>query len=397
MKKWILHIMLVGVLGMLAASCSQDADSPLQTEGKKVQVTFTLGTGGQDAYSRSTWEGYDGDGEGDADATFVYGGEAFDNKIDPDQLQVLICDNDCKPIAKVQRLLHTKEGNNVYKFTGSFVATISPTSYYKIMVFANCPIINPTIPSTSVVEPVVAEMPGNTADLTAIPMWGVQQIIGANLLAGNSNLTIYVLRALAKVEIEISAEGYTLESASFKKYNEKINCIPNGFNSVASTTVLATETLTSGDNTIPASFNPNVSQPEGGLAFATIQAGKKLVAYVPEYENTDTDNLEMTVIVKKTDDNTVKSYDVPFKYSVTAVGDVIRNYYYTYNITAVNTAVDVPLTLEYMVMDWNTVTNPNLTFGNSYGNANGESVPDEEPQDPSQGENTQNGSGNVTQ
>ena len=48
-------------------------------------------------------------------------------------------------------------------------------------------------------------------------------------------------------------------------------------------------------------------------------------------------------------------------------------------------------------MDWNTVTNPNLTFGNPYGNANGESVPDEEPQDPSQGENTQNGSGNVTQ
>lgn len=397
MKKWILHIMLVGVLGMLAASCSQDVDSPLQTEGKKVKVTFTLATGGQDTYSRTTWKDYVGDGEND---TSVYGGEAFDNKIDPDQLQVLICDNDCTPIAKVQRLLHTKEGNNVYKFTGSFVATISPTSYYKIMVFANCPIINPTIPSTSVVEPVVAEMPGNTADLTAIPMWGVQQISGGDLLVGNSNLTIYVLRALAKVEIEISAEvsaeGYTLESASFKKYNENINCIPNGFNSVASTTVLATGTsgLTSEDNTIPASFNPNNSQLKEGLAFATVEEGKKLVAYVPEYANDD-NKLTMTVIVRNGE--TSKPYEVPFKYSNNAVGDVIRNYYYTYNITAVNTAVDVPLTLEYMVMDWNTVTNPNLTFGNPYGNANGESVPDEEPQDPSQGENTQNGSGNVTQ
>lgn len=376
MKKWILHIMLVGVLGMLAASCSQDADSPLQTEGKKVQVTFTLATGGQDAYSRSTWEGYDGDGEGNADATSVYGGEAFDNKIDPDQLQVLICDNDCKPIAKVQRLLHTKEGNNVYKFTGSFVATIIPTSYYKIMVFANCPTINPTIPSNSVVEPVVATMPAETANLTAIPMWGVQQITGAALLAETNNITIHVLRALAKVEITISAsvfeEGYTLVSASFKKYNENINCIPNGFNSVASTTVLATGTsgLPSGDNTIPASFNPNDnSQPEGGLAFATIQAGKKLVAYVPEYENTDnTDNLEMTVIVKKKDDNKEKSYDVPFKYSDTAVRDVIRNYYYKYNIVGVNTAVTVEnLELIYAVQTLNSINNGKLTFGSGTG------------------------------
>lgn len=367
MKKWILHIMLVGVLGMLAASCSQDVDSPLQTEGKKVKVTFTLATGGQDAYSRSTWEGYDGDGEGDADATSVYGGEAFDNKIDPDQLQVLICDNDCKPIAKVQRLLHTKEGNNVYKFTGSFVATISPTSYYKIMVFANCPIINPTIPPTSVVEPVVATMPAETANLTAIPMWGVQQISGAKLLAETNDIKIHVLRALAKVEIAISAEGYTLESASFKKYNENINCIPNGFSSVASTSVLATGTsgLTSGDNTIPASFNPNDdSQPEGGLAFATIQAGKKLVAYVPEYLNAD-NNLAMTVTIKK-DGKETTSHDIKFKYSDTAVSNVIRNYYYTYNIVGVNTAVD-NLELIYAVQTLNPINNGKLTFGSGTG------------------------------
>ena len=366
MKKWILHIMLVGVLGMLAASCSQDADSPLQTEGKKVKVTFTLATGGQDAYSRSTWERYDGDGEGDADATSVYGGEAFDNKIDPDQLQVLICDNDCKPIAKVQRLLHTKEGNNVYKFTGSFEATIDDANDYKIMVFANCP---EEITLTTDFSTVVSTMPGNTANLTAIPMWGVQQISGADLLVGNSNLTIYVLRALAKVEIEISAEisaeGYTLESASFKKYNENINCIPNGFSSVTATTELATgnSVLSNGTTTNQPSFNPNSSEEEG-LAFAMIEAGKKLVAYVPEYLNTE-NKLAMTVTIKKAGKET--SHDIKFKYSDTAVSHVIRNYYYTYNIVAVNTAVDVPLTLEYMVMDWTNVANPNLTFGDEDG------------------------------
>ena len=360
MKKWNLHIMLVGVLGMLAASCSQDADSPLQTEGKKVKVTFTLATGGQDAYSRTTWEGYDGVGEDDV--TTVYGGEAFDNKIDPDQLQVLICDNDCTPIAKVQRLLHTKEGNNVYKFTGSFEATIDDANDYKLMVFANCP---EEITLTTDFSTVVSTMPGNTANLTAIPMWGVLQISGADLLVGNSNLTIYVLRALAKVEIEISAEGYTLESASFKKYNENINCIPNGFSSVTATTELATgnSVLSNGTTTNQPSFNPNSSEEEG-LAFAMIEAGKKLVAYVPEYLNTE-NKLAMTVTIKKAGKET--SHDIKFKYSDTAVSHVIRNYYYTYNIVAVNTAVDVPLTLEYMVMDWTNVANPNLTFGDEDG------------------------------
>ena len=356
MKRWILHIMLVGVLGMLAASCSQDADSPLQTEGKKVQVTFTLATGGQDAYSRSTWEGYDGDGEGDANATFVYGGEAFDNKIDPDQLQVLICDNDCKPIAKVQRLLHTKEGNNVYKFTGSFEANIVSANDYKIMVFANCPTINPTIPSTSVVEPVVATMPAETANLTAIPMWGVQQISGADLTAETQNIKIYVLRALAKVEIAlsdamISAKEYTLQSASFKKYNKNINCIPNGFASVAATTELAT-----GDAATHA-FNPNAfaQEEEDLLSFITITEGQKLVAYVPEYDNND-GTLAMIVNVKKSDESTPTAYEVPFKYSDKAVEDVIRNYYYKYSITAVKTDVEVSLALLYQVVPWNVAT-----------------------------------------
>ena len=395
MKKWILHIMLVGVLGMLAASCSQDADSPLQSEGKKVQVTFTLATGGQDAYSRATWEGYDGDGTGDAQSTSIYAGGVFDNKIDPDKLQVLICDIDCNPIAKVQRLLHTKVSNNVYKFTGSFEATISDETNYKIMVFANCPEVTS---GTDFSDNVVATMPSSTEDLGGIPMWGVQQISGAVLLAGNTNLKIYVLRALAKVEISISAEGYTLESASFNQFNKNINCIPNGFSSVSATTVLATGT--SGQP----SFNPNsYGEFQTGevksLSFVAINDGEgsRLVAYVPEYQNAN-NNLAMTISVMK--DGIVTSHQLPFKYSETAVSDVIRNYYYTYKIVAVNRPEPVNgLELNYQVMKWSEVTNPNLTFGNPYGNANGESVPATEPQDPSQGEtdNTQNESGNVTQ
>ena len=387
MKKWILHIMLVGVLGMLAASCSQDADSPLQTEGKKVQVTFTLATGGQDAYSRSTWEGYDGDGVNDV--TPVYGGEAFDNKIDPDQLQVWICNEDGSSVAKVARLLHTKENDNTYKFTGTFEAFINENNNYKVMVFANCP-KTVTLPTSA--TSMVKEIP-TTGNLDAIPMWGVQQITGATLLAETQNIKIYVLRALAKVEISLSAEmisagEYTLHSASFNSYNKNINCVPNGYKSVEATTNLHTG-VTATD-----AFNPNASEEEG-LPFITITEGQKLVAYVPEYLNAD-DNLAMTVTIKK--DGKETSHDIKFKYSDTAVSHVIRNYYYTYNIVAVNTSQPRPsFELKYQVMNWSIVTNPNLTFGNPYGDANGERVPDAYPQAPLQGGNTQNGSGNVTQ
>lgn len=352
MKRWILHIMLVGVLGMLAASCSQDADNPTQgEEGRKVQVTFTLATGGQGAYSRTTWEGYDGDG-----TTPVSGGEAFDNKIDPDQLQVWICKADYTPLAKVERLLHTKESDNTYKFTGTFEATINESSNYKVMVFANCPEIT-TLPTSISATSMVKEMPA-TGNIDAIPMWGVQQISGADLLEEIQDIKIYVLRALAKVEIAlsdamISAGEYTLQSASFKKYNKKINCIPKGFASVAATTELGTGTAntTSGTTTTYAGFNPNASSPQEGLSFITITAGQKLVAYVPEYDNDGT--LAMIVNVKKSDESTSTAYEVPFKYSDTAVEDVIRNYYYTYSITAVKE--DAPLNLTLTASPWNLV------------------------------------------
>ena len=347
MKRWILHIMLVGVLGMLAASCSQDADNPTQgEEGRKVQVTFTLATGGQGAYSRTTWEGYDGDGT--ADVTPVSGGEAFDNKIDPDQLQVWICKADYTPLAKVERLLHTNESDNTYKFTGTFEATINESSNYKVMVFANCPEIT-TLPTSISATSMVKEMPA-TGNIDAIPMWGVQQISGADLLEEIQDIKIYVLRALAKVEIALSANmisagEYTLHSASFKKYNKNINCIPNGFASVAATTELGTGVAATH------AFNPNVSAQEG-LSFITITEGQKLVAYVPEYDNDGT--LAMTVNVLKSGESTPTAYDVPFKYEATAVKDVIRNYYYTYSITAVKE--DAPLKLTLTVNPWNLVT-----------------------------------------
>ena len=62
MKKWLLHIMLVGMLGMLAASCSQDeeiANIPSTvTPSEKVTILFTLDLGEQGGMSsRATWEG----------------------------------------------------------------------------------------------------------------------------------------------------------------------------------------------------------------------------------------------------------------------------------------------------------------------------------------------------
>ena len=80
MKKFFLYILLVGVLGMLAVSCSDEFDS-LGLDSNKTQVVFSIGMDSPIARSRAAW----GEEYNPSD-----GGDAYDNRINPDQLYVKI-------------------------------------------------------------------------------------------------------------------------------------------------------------------------------------------------------------------------------------------------------------------------------------------------------------------
>lgn len=357
MKRWLLHIWCIGVFGMLAASCSQIIDDPINEgncglETEEVKVTFTIAMGSPESSSRADissndpWGNYDEENENE-----TMGNRYFDNKIEPNKLQVLICEEDCTPIVKVEKLLYTQTETNVYTFTGSFVANMLAATKYKIMVFANCPEVGKSSTWNDYLPFTMPES-GNTEALTSIPMWGVKTVNGETFTAGtNTNIgTIFVLRAMAKVEIALAdeiAEEYTLTSASFNTYNTMVNCMPSGYAKVEKTEELKTVDC----------FNDNMSPSETGLAFMNVVEGKRLVAYVPEYDN-NKGSLEMKVILSGSE------YTIPFNdLNSSTPFDVIRNHYYEYTITGVNEEVDVEVTsLFYQTQDWTTKPSVNIEY-----------------------------------
>ena len=128
MKKWLLHIFLVSVLGMLTASCSQNADDPTQdvpsksADAEKLTIRFTIDLGEQSGMgSRAAWDGYDGVDTDQTDAE--NGNYAYENNIDLSTLQVIVLDLDgnYKGTVSIENVVRDPESTNKgrrYTFDG---------------------------------------------------------------------------------------------------------------------------------------------------------------------------------------------------------------------------------------------------------------------------------------
>lgn len=353
---------MIGMLGMLAASCSQVFDDPVAgpCEQEKVQVVFTLVTGNNSRAEFTTdeeWHDY----ENIENTEGTKGNKYLDNKIDPNQMQILICDADNNILAQIDKFLHVQDADDysIYHIYGEFEADaelLAETSY-KIMVFANCPSVsNITIGNSNYLETNLL------SPVTSIPMWGVSTLENSGKTAFQPGSTtnlgkILLLRSLAKVEIWLDDDltgDYTLKNASFNKYNSKINCLPNGYSTAADTKDLLTLTA----------FKP-CSSPVSTLSFVPItdEKGKaKLIAYVPEYEVSSGNELYVTISLEK--DGKIKQYTpILFgKEDGTEAWNVVRNHYYSYQITGVNEEVDKDITLEWYVNAWRTFEEINYDF-----------------------------------
>lgn len=343
MKKWLLHIMFVSVLGMLAASCSQDADDPTQ-DSRTAQVVFTIALDSPSTGSRGLWgDNYDDNSNNDYESAI---GAEFDNYINPSQFFVKLTLGGTT--YDVQNIAYWQTSQqNVYEFVGDVNVPIDGTATYegaKIQVYANMNPADDSFTTNYVTNP--------GTGVAYIPMWGVQTV---NLSLTPGTLTelsdpIYLLRAMAKVEVNLSAPDYTLTNVSLNKYNTTGNSLPSGAATTANTKALHYD-----DNETGYCFNPNTIGAATNLAFTVTD--NHLVFYLPEVENNATDELKMTVTLKKGEETVTlqapylyfRQYtngkvegDTPF--------DVVRNHWYQYNITAINNGEDLALTLE--VQDW---------------------------------------------
>lgn len=332
MKNWI-YILMIGLMGSLVSSCQQSLDDEVQlpiTTGK-AQITFTIAL--DDIDSRATWE----ENEGATDAVVGSVNENAINLDSEDGLQVFVYDLQGALLGEVINKEVRKIDTNTYSFNGNLEIDNlqSSTLPCRLMVYANCIESNETFEQS----------------VEYIPMWGVKE---TTLQLAKGELTkltepIYLLRAMAKVEVKLDAsiaEDFDLTSVVVDKYNSTGNVLPS-FTTLQDTELMDDQSV----------FNPNASLVENALAFNEVEGEETFFIYLPEYQNVgeDVTPAEMKVVIDGIE------YTLHFKdYTDDSPFNIVRNHYYQYTITGVNGGVE--LELNYQVENWTDVKNPTINF-----------------------------------
>ena len=93
--------------------------------------------------------------------------------------------------------------------------------------------------------------------------------------------------------------------------------------------------------------------------------------YIPEHINSGENATPIKILVEYTYNGTNYTGDkagvIEF-YDADGAYNVFRNHSYVFNITGISEPVNPEL--QYQVMNWTSVPNPDLYFGNSDGNVN---------------------------
>ena len=345
MKNW-LYIIYIGLVGFMASSCQQSLEEEVQLPPtqSKAQISFTIALDNMDSRSRASWS------DNEATSGFVIG-TVYENQINlttEDALQVLVYDMDGMLLGEVTDKDVYKLSDHTYKFTGSLEVEnlSSETLECRLMVYANS--------NTS------AQTFAYNVDY--IPMWGVKQTT-LNLAKGELTHIvepIYLLRAMAKVEVKLDAsiaDDFVLNSVNIDRYNAMGNVLP------------AYETLDdTEDMDAQAVFNPNGLSVGTNLELAEV-ANNEFCVYMPEYRNVGEEATPARISATIND----KPYIIEFENYVDGMANgtaynIVRNHYYQYTITSVNTAENVILAnLSYQVMPWQNIDNGVLNFGNGDG------------------------------
>lgn len=387
MKNWSTYIFLLvaGALSLLATSCSQEdegLESVIASQGKAT-VQFSIALGNSGAGSRATWGDQPYDDDPNVDNSLESNiGNVFENTIDLTKFHVslTLADGTLVPIKSISPVAKQEtDPKNIYDFVGEVeVKSVKSLTGAKIEVRAN--IGEATTFSTSYTEdPDDSDKlyyPGK--GVASIPMWGVHTVTAEEnllLVAGPASdpirftNPIYLLRSMAKVEVIFQNTvntDYKILQAGLSKYNSQGNLLPTG--NFTNTLGYNRE-----DCINPSSSTTVVASSDAlGLPFEVAADKRSCVIYVPEYaiqydENGNSD-LNIQLLIDTDGDNNSNSHEIVSKGIFSVNTNLVRNHWYVYRVNSVTIETGVSFTLQYQVIDWTTINNGELTFGNANGN-----------------------------
>ena len=207
-----------------------------------------------------------------------------------------------------------------------------------------------------------------------IPMWGRTRVNPLGI-ASNINEGCDLYRALAKVQIWIGNKSGIKGTKSDGSYDFKITKITvKDANSVGYCVSL---------NTPDPDINTQYTVPSipdyaslGNIVYSSFTDEQKSTAfsdmiYLPEQINVGENATPVKILVEYSYNGTNYTGDKAGVIEFTDADgayNVIRNHSYVFNITGISEPVN-PV-LQYQVMNWTSVPNPDLYFGNTDGNVN---------------------------
>ena len=301
-------------------------------------------------------------------------GNDYENKIDLGRLQVFLFDANGRYMGEVGGLTLNPSNSSSYTYTFTGEVTVKGVDVtnvggvkklvgYTIMVTANYEgYINGNLAVTQnyIFDYIAANYHPNANGVanSYIPMWGMlktdiplhEDRATATTAAASNPVNIYMLRSLAKIEVNMLANGFNLTGAKLNKHNNKGYILPNknqGTKNSYFTYNSTSEFLTS------SSANPYTST-DGELPLYSETADKKYVIYVPEYANTGGDlEIQLTITDASSGNELQKEGGYKIIHGNYSEGKpvddgttpVVRNHYYQYNINKVENGVDAEITL----------------------------------------------------
>lgn len=340
----IIRNIALAIAGLYLVSCNsiyEYGDCPSLDEVHNINFVLAIDA---PSTTRATW--------GDTEPTDEIGTN-FENRIRPSSLRVGIFTTANQHIGDVESLVYwpINDDGTRYQFNGKVpVALLEHASAlaagtapeYKFMVYANC-----SEGDNSEIRYTIDDIDLNDG---AIPMWGVKQVNISALLNNRVQElgVISMLRAVAKVEVLVdeSLSGLTLTDATINFHNREGYALPAGWDTTHSTEALDRDGVFR-------SFRSLRSTPH---SLTEVEAGRKFIIYLPEYNNTLFADYEAKISVSVNNGGVPMTFADALQFKSYVDGrptgnaaKIVRNTIYRFRITEVKSGA---LVLNYEVADW---------------------------------------------